>query len=185
MLFLSRKYNKYYTLKRQRGKRIGDHGIFSMLLRDDDIAAVIALYGRTVNINLSMLVISVAVGCGGYFALSLSKGLEEALLANKLVYVTVAFAPMCVFLIICDICRVRVPAILNAAMHTLQVVIFMSACSIGYMDIFYRSAEYRIGPAGAYITREYGPMHTLHLTMLFIYTLAGIAVGLFFTKKKQ
>ena len=146
---------------------------------------VIALYGRTVGINLSMLVISVAVGCGGYFALSLSKGLEEALLANKLVYVTAAFAPMCVFLIICDICRVKVPAVLNMAMHTLQVVIFMSACTMGYMDIFYRSAEYHIGPAGAYITREYGPMHTLHLTMLFIYTLAGIAVGLYSLNRKN
>ncbi|MBQ9605712.1 MAG: hypothetical protein IJV16_00850 [Lachnospiraceae bacterium] len=83
---------------------------------------VIVAYGRAAGTNLTILITSLAVGCGGYYALSMSKCLSEALLANKLVYVTVTLAPMCAFLVMCGICRmaVRIAVCPSAGHHTIS-----------------------------------------------------------------
>ena len=61
------------------------------------LLALMITYGRTVDINAALVIISIAVGNGGCYALSVSEGLGEAVLANKIVYVMGAFAPMLAF----------------------------------------------------------------------------------------
>ena len=146
---------------------------------------LITAYGRVVERNIMLLIIAVTVGNGGYFALAMSRELNEAVLANKLTYVMGIFAPMIVFLIVCNICRVRLPDHVVACMYGVQSLIYLSVCSIGFSDIFYRSAVFHTDANGAYLTKTYGPMHTVYLIFLLLYTLAGIIVGLLSLNRKN
>ena len=142
------------------------------------LLAIMITYGRNMDINAVLAVISIAVGNGGCYALSVSENLHEAVLANKLIYVMGAFAPMLAFLIICNACKINVPGWVSAVLYVLQTFIYITVLNIGDMDIFYTSVEYHTGPFGAYLAKTYGFMHTLFVVMVILYTLATLIVAL-------
>jgi len=149
------------------------------------LLALIIIYGKTVDINAALVIISIAVGNGGCYALSVSKGLEEAILANKLVYVMGAFAPMLAFLIVCNVCKVNIPDKVCALLYLVQMVIYITVCNVGNTDLFYKSIEYHTGPFGVYITKTYGVMHTVFMVVVLIYTVATVGVGLVSLNRKN
>ena len=140
---------------------------------------VIIAYGKTIDMKIVLLMLIVAIGNGGYFALAMSKNLEEAVLANKIAYVIGSFAPITIWLIVCSICRIHVPRVLCMVLYTIQFFIYMSACTVGYQKWFYETVEFHLGRTGGYLTKTYGPMHVIYLISLFIYTLAGIVVAIY------
>lgn len=145
----------------------------------------VVAYERAININLVLLIGVVAVGNGGYYALSVSRNLEEAILANSISYVIGIFAPAILFFIICGICRIEVPKIISTHLYLVQVVIFLSACTVGRYDIFYRTVNFHRGTMGAYLTKTYGPMHTAYLVSMLLYSTANIVVGMYSLSRKS
>ena len=139
---------------------------------------------KAMDLNFILLIVVVAIGNGGYFARAISKNLEEAILANTLTYVIGIFAPMLIFLIISGICQVHIPKVLSVAMYALQILLYLGVCTVGHFDLFYRSVEYHADPAGAYLTKTYGPLHTVYLITLLLYTIAGMAVGIYSLSRK-
>ena len=57
-------------------------------------------YENIADINLILLVFIVAIGNGGFYALSCARNLEEAIIANNISYVIGIFAPVTVFRIV-------------------------------------------------------------------------------------
>lgn len=136
-------------------------------------------YERNIDIYIVILTIIVALGNGGYYALAQSTNLEEAILANKLSYVIGIFAPLTVLMLICNVCQVAVPRVLCIILYSIQILIFMAACTIGRSDIFYKECRFQIGEAGGYLTKTYGPAHSVYIIFLLLYTLAGLVIGLY------
>ena len=146
---------------------------------------IIMAYGKAVDMNVLLLNFALTVGNGGFFAMASSKNLDEALLANKLAYVIGVFVPLFVFLIICNICRVNIPRFLCVALYAVQMIIYLTACTMGKYSIFYSTAEYHTGSSGAYLTKTYGPMHTVYIVSMLLYTLAGIVIGVVSLNRKN
>ena len=65
------------------------------------VAVTILLYmvtrGEGYSINQILLITVIVIGSGGYYALSVSENLPQALLALQLIYVIGIFAPMMLF----------------------------------------------------------------------------------------
>lgn len=141
--------------------------------------------GKKVGINFFLLIAVIAIGNGGHYAVAVSQNLQEAILANKLAYVIGCFAPMMVFFIICNICRVRISGIAGTIMYSVQMIVYFSVLTTGVSDIFYKSVEYHRGETFAYLTKTYGFMHTVYLITMIGYTLAGIVVGLVSLNRKN
>ncbi|MBR5361347.1 MAG: hypothetical protein IK123_10700, partial [Lachnospiraceae bacterium] len=137
---------------------------------------MIVSFGRNVDNNIVFLIIAVTIGNGGYYALALSSNIEEAILATKITYVMGSVAPMLMFLIICNICRVSIKRWLHLIMVGIQIIIYLSVCTIGSSRIFYKTVQFHLGTTGAYISKQYGPMHMVYLLSLLLYTFAGLAV---------
>ncbi|MCR5674912.1 MAG: hypothetical protein K6G16_04305 [Lachnospiraceae bacterium] len=146
---------------------------------------LITAYSRAIDINMILLLVIIAVSSGGFFAMAASQNLAEALLANKIAYVGGVFAPMIVLLIICSICRVSVPVPLRMAMYVAQLLVYASVCTMGKGTLFYRSAAFKANSVGAFLDKEYGPLHTVYLVMLLAYTIAGIGIGLYSLNRKN
>ena len=141
-------------------------------------------YARVVDYNIVLLCVVVAISNGGYYALSVSTKLEEAILGNTLSYVLGIFSPMLFFFIICSICRIRIPSIAVSIMSAIQIFIYMTVCTCGKLDIFYKTIQFHQSEAGAYLTKTYGPMHTAYLVSLAVYTLAGIVAAIYSIRRK-
>ena len=144
----------------------------------------IVAYEKAIDVNIILLISVVAVGNGGYYALAVSQNLQEAILGNTMSYVIGIFGPFILFLIICNICQFHIPKIVSTILYAVQIIQFLSVSTVGKSDIFYRTVEVHKKGSVAYLTKTYGPMHTVFLVFLMLYTLAGIVISMYSLNKK-
>lgn len=137
---------------------------------------IVVSSGTEHSMQQCILTVLVTIANGGYLALALSTTLESALLANKLTYVGGIFLPMVFFLVLCEVCSVKVPRSVMLVMYGVQLTIYMLVCSIGRSAIYYRSATLHTEGSAAYLTKEYGPLHILYPITMYGYILAGIVL---------
>ena len=149
------------------------------------IFLIIASNARVFDHNILLLVFVVTISNGGYYSISSADSLETAILGNKLAYVASVFAPMLIFLIICNICRIKLPSALRSAIFFLQAVIYVSVCTIGKYPVFYKKVKFGINDGFGYLTKVYGPFHTLCVVMMIIYMIGGIVIGLISLNRKN
>ena len=146
---------------------------------------LVVFYGKVMDSNNILFNVVVAVGNGGFYALATASNLSEAILANKVSYALGSFAPMLLFFVVCSICQMQVPRFTRAVMYCIQIIVFFSACSVGKSTLFYKLVEYHKDGNMAYLTKTYGPFHSLYLGTVLFYTLAAIVVGIISVNRKN
>lgn len=134
---------------------------------------------RKKNPWLLLLFISVVVVNLGYFALSISKTLEEALLANRVSYLGSVFLPLCMLLTIMGVCSVRYKKRLPVILVCLSVAVFLLAASPGYLDWYYSDVSLIFINGMAKLEKVYGPLHCVYLVYLLTYF--GLMIGVILT----
>ena len=102
----------------------------------------------------------------GYFSLSVSKNLEEALLANRLAYLGSAFLPISVWMIILNVSRIRYKKWLPPLLICLGAAMFLLAATPGYLPIYYKEVAYQQVGGVARLVKVYGPLHGLYMVYL-------------------
>lgn len=125
------------------------------------------------------------VANGGYLAMSLTTNLEEAVLAQKLIYVGGCFLPMAMFFVSCEICNIKLKNWLTALLFFIQVIIYGAVCTIGINDLYYTSVGFEIVDGIPTLIKEYAPFHTIHLISLYTYLLLSILIPIISSKKKD
>lgn len=116
-----------------------------------------------------LLFASIMVVNIGYFALAISKGLGEALLANRVSYFGSVFLPLSMWMIIVNATHIRYPKWLPGGLLGLAVVMFLIAASPGYLPIYYKEVSFEIVHGVATLVKDYGPLHGLYLVYLLGY----------------
>ena len=106
----------------------------------------------------------------GYFTLSISKTLEEALLANRIAYFGSVFLPMSMLMIILRVCKLRYKKWIPCLLLSLSTFVFLVAASPGYYDIYYKKVALQKTVNGVSILdKTYGEWHCLYLYYLCFY----------------
>lgn len=118
---------------------------------------------------LQLLFLSVVLVNFGYFALAISKTLEEALLANRISYLGSVFLPLCIFMTIMDVCRIRYTKKFPAALFFIGAAVFLLAASPGYLDYYYSDVSLVFVNGMATLVKVYGPLHILYHIYLLSY----------------
>lgn len=122
-----------------------------------------------------LLFASVFVVDVGYFTLSISETLEQALFANRIAYLGSVFLPLSMMMSILNVSRLRYRKWVPGLLVGLAVVVFFIAASPGYLDLYYKSvALEKIGGVSV-LVKEYGPWHSVYLFYLLGYFSAMIA----------
>ena len=83
------------------------------------------------------LFISVFVVNAGYLWLACSRVLESALMANRLAYFGSVFLPLCMLMIILNVCRVTYPKTLKYILLAISIAVFIVAASGGITGWYY------------------------------------------------
>lgn len=121
------------------------------------------------NIWFLLLFSSVFIVNTGYFCLSISTVLEEALLANRISYLGSVFLPMAMLFIILDTINVRYPKWIAALLLIVAIATFFIAASPGYLDIYYKEVSLQTVDGITCLKKVYGPWHSIYLFYLLSY----------------
>ena len=149
------------------------------------LAIAYCVFIRKKEIWLVWLYFSVFIANLGYFALSISKTLEEALLANRIAYLGCVFLPLFMLVIIGKACNAPLSKIATVACVTMSSVVFLIAASPGYTDWYYKDVTFTVVESGAKLQKVYGPLHNLYYVYLFAYFAAMIGLIIYAMSKKK
>lgn len=132
-----------------------------------------------------LLFASVFVVNTGYFSLSVSSTLGEALLANRISYLGSVFLPLSMLMTILNISKLKYQKWLPYVLMAITIGVFLIAASPGYLDIYYKSVSLEKINGTSVIIKEYGEWHCVYLYYLLSYFALMIAATLHAITKKR
>ena len=132
-----------------------------------------------------LLFSSVLVVNLGYFSLSISKTLEEALLANRISYLGSVFLPYSILMILIDLIKIKMPRWVSGALLVLCCIIFLISASPGYLTIYYQNVTLETINGVSVLKKTYGPWHCLYLYYLLFYFASTLSITAYAIIKKK
>ena len=121
----------------------------------------------------------------GYFTLSISKTLEEALLANRISYLGSVFLPMSMYLLILNVSNIKYHKWVPIVLLTIGIGVFLIAASPGYSDIYYKEVFLTIKNGATVLKKVYGPLHSIYLYYLLGYFSVMLITLIYTTVQKK
>lgn len=123
---------------------------------------------------LVLLFVCVLVVNTGYFWLSGSQNLNQALNANRLAYFGSVFLPLSIWMIILRVTRISYSKWLPRILLAVGVIMFLIAASPGILDIYYKEVSFSRENGVGILHKVYGPLHFTNLVYLLGYFVAMI-----------
>ena len=134
---------------------------------------------------LIWLYFSVFIANLGYFTLSISTTLEEALLANRLAYLGCVFLPLFMLMTIMKVCKLECKKTWRMVLVGFSVITFFIAASQGYLPWYYKEVTFTRIEGIVKLHKVYGPLHALYFVYLFAYFALMIGVIIYATRRKK
>lgn len=158
------------------------------------IAAVLSLVNTSIlhlvqpkntNAFYPMTFNAIAITIFGYLFLALSTNVQEAILAYKIVFVGGGFLPTLLFMALLNFCHIKIKNKARILLISISCCIYLMACTSGFCDLFYKSAEYITTNGIGGLKTEVGLGYVLFCIQLFAYGFAylGIIIFSFFNRK--
>jgi len=137
-----------------------------------------AVFRKTLknNVWFVLLFSSVAIVNSGYFCLSVSASLSQALWANRTAYLGSVMLPLAMLMIILNVTNTRYKKRLPVYLFIISGVVFFVAASPGWLDIYYKEVTLVTKGGVTVLDKEYGPLHILYLFFLLGYFIAMLTV---------
>ena len=122
----------------------------------------------------------------GYTFRAAATNLEEAVVAQKFIYIGGCFLIYFITRLIFSLCNIRIAKSLRMLAFGVIFAIYMSVLTIGYASVFYTDVSFEIIRGHGVLLRSYGPCHTIFYGIVIICFISSFAVILYsFRMKKQ
>ncbi len=136
------------------------------------------IWNRRSSLEITLILFFTTIANYGYWLLSGATRIDEALLANKVVYFGGCFSALFMMLHIMNFSKVSLGRFWKIFSYILHIVMFFGSLTAGYSGIFYKKA-YLLWADGRYqFVKEYGPLHTGLNLMLISDSVIGIVAML-------
>ena len=147
-----------------------------MLLSMLSTMALVLFSRRGANTLEILISVCIMMSNAGYFVLSCSRNLQEAVLANSLCYVGGVFLPLLIVYILIDYSDSKVPTWFSVVILVLNIAVFISTLLTDRIPMFYSSVKFVPGDP-AMLIKEPGSIYYIR------YIILAVEVGLaaFFT----
>ena len=138
------------------------------------------------NVNIGMIFTFIPIACLGHFLYSISANLEEAVLAQKVIYLGSTFLQLFMLFSILNLCQIDVKKWMRTLLFAVCCVAFAGVLSIGYTDQFYRNISFDLPGGISVLSRDYGWLHTAYYAVVvLIFGLGFAAICYSWVKKRQ
>lgn len=144
----------------------------------------ISKWNKNYNGHITFLFLMLPIANFGFYERSVSRTLEQAVVANKLTYIGGCFAPLMMLFSILYLCKIRLSKVAQTLLYSFTVFIFSMSLTAGLNDWFYKSITMEVINGVTELHKEYGFIHTLFYAMLIAYLITGI-LALFFALRKR
>ena len=147
-----------------------------MLLSMLSTFALVLFSRRGANTLEILMSVCIMISNTGYFILSCSRNIQEALLANTLAYVGGIFLPLLIVYILIDYSDSKVPVWFSIVILLINIFVFVSIMLTDRFPYFYSSLQFDPGSSSPLI-KEHGQIYYIR------YIILAVEVGLaaFFT----
>ena len=159
---------------------------FCLILSIVFLAIYIFMWHKHFDSHLTLIFTIIPVSNLGHVFLARSQTLEEALLANKLIYLGGSFLPLLIMLAIFGLCKINLNRVLRLSLINMGLIEYASVLSVGFNDSFYIGDSMQLGNAYgcSYIIKDYGFMHTVFGVFTIIHFTVCVAT-LFYVYLKR
>ncbi len=130
------------------------------------------------------LLVATASSLGFYF-ISVSTSIEEAIVAQKIAYFGGMFLPVFYFFLILEICHVKIHNIVSAILMLIQCVLYGFVCTIGRGTLFYKETSIYTKYGLTFLHKVYGPVHAVYLFTLYAYVALALVVVIYSIVKNK
>lgn len=137
------------------------------------------------DVRFILLYASVLVVNAGYYTLSVSQTLGQALLANRIAYLGSVFLPLSMLLIILKIIKIQYKKWLPIVLSAIAIVVFLIAASPGYLDIYYKEVSIETINGVTVLNKVYGELHIVFLMYLLCYFAAMVGSIVYAVAKRR
>lgn len=138
------------------------------------IMLVYTYENKKANYYFMLSILIMALSNLGYFALSVSTQLYEAILANKIGYVGGCFIPLITLFMICTICNFKIKTWLRYILYASSFGVYFMVLTIGYTDWYYKDLSLgKLGNA-TILVHSYGIGHIFFYVILYGYLILEI-----------
>lgn len=134
---------------------------------------------------LGLLFVCVAVVNLGYFALSLAKSVEFAIIANDISYLGSVFLSTCMLFTIAKLCGFTIKKPVVIVLVVVAFLMFLIIATSGILPWYYKSVSIETVNGATVLKKEYGVLHPVYLIYLVAYFVAmlGAIIYSVITKK--
>ena len=137
------------------------------------------------SISQYLNLIIVTISSFGYYLLSISKSVDQALFAQIIGYVGGVFLPVFFFFLVLEICHLGLSRYIKVVLVLCQCVIYGFVCTIGRNDLFYKNIEMHTNNGMVILEKDYGPFHILAIGSMYLYLLVAFIVVIYALVKKK
>ena len=130
------------------------------------MVGVCVLADKKRDLWLLLVFVSVSVCNLGYFMLSISKDLNDALNSNRISYLGSVFLPFFLLMMVLRFCGIRRSKWLTIALASLGIAMLAITTSPGILPIYYSTVDIAFVDGTTKLVREYGPLHLLYYVYL-------------------
>ena len=137
------------------------------------------------DVSFMLMFVLILFGEIGYFYLALSRTLPEAILANKVVYISGIFVMPAYFTIVSHLCQIRLSGWLRNLMFLLAGFCYFNVLTIGITDWYYRDTSIVFVGDVCVLHKTYGPLHIIYYIYLVAYAVLGLGCLIYCFVKKR
>lgn len=131
------------------------------------------------DIWLLLVFVSVSLCNLGYFMISISKVLSDALNSNRISYLGSVFLPFFLLMMVLRLCGLKISKTLTVVLGVIGFIMLAITTSPGIFPIYYSSVDIEFVNSTTKLVREYGPLHLLYYIYLIGYMISMICVALY------
>ncbi len=140
---------------------------------------------KHVDFYFSLMYCLFPIAALGYFMLSISKDVGNAIFAQKFIYLGGSFLSLLGMHAIFHLAQLRIPRWVTFISLALTFFVFLSALTIGFNGLYYKSQKIVTKYGATVLEKEYGPLHSFFYPMIILYFSLSLAALIYAFKKKN
>lgn len=144
-----------------------------------------SMWQKHFDVNLSLMFFVGVISNFGYYTLSISSNVQEALLANKIAYLGGCFGPLFIMLLIFNLCHINIPPIVRKLLFLATSFVYLIVIFAGHSKVFYKEVVFEKVGGATWISKTYGPAHASFTILLLVYTTISFCVLIYSYAKKR
>lgn len=136
------------------------------------LAGICCVIDKSKDVWLRLFFVAVFICDLGYFLVSVSQTLSEAIAVHRVVFFGSVFMPLLLMMKIMHMCGTKYPQKLPSALVLLGMVMFVGAFVPGTFGLYYTNMTIERVNGVTRLVREFSPMFIVYVLYYVIYSLA-------------